>query len=150
MAKNSTIPPPAKRAGKRPGSGISPSASREPFPAMAELILSAMESGSHSAAVNRRALRRWPYRVKGQLCLFSDLVSGEPRVLYTRDVHARGLGFITQQPPALGHGGFIEFPGPDGRPRRIQCTVQRCRETAPGWYDGAVCFNREQPELSNA
>ena len=58
-----------------------------------------------------------------------------------------GLGFITPHRLPLGYGGFVEFPGPDERPRRLQCTLQRCREIAPGWYEAAVCFNREQPEL---
>src|SRR5262245_23520070 len=146
MAKsnNTVFQAPARPAGKRAARSRTAAAapSRDTFPAMAELILSAMESGQYGAAayVNRRALRRVPYRVKGELRLFSDCVNGEQRVLYTRDVHARGLGFITQQPLPLGHGGFVEFAAPDGRPRKIQCTVQRCRETAPGWYDGAVCF----------
>jgi hypothetical protein len=120
----------------------------ETWPPMAELILSAMESGRHGAeADNRRALPRIPYRVLGRLRLFSDAPHTEPHVIYTRDAHARGLGFITPHRLPLGHGGFVEFPGPDGNPRRIQCTLNRCRETAPGWYEGAICFNREQPEM---
>lgn len=123
----------------------------EPWPAMAELILSAMDSGRHlgaGGAESRRALQRIPHRVRGRLRLFSDAPHHGPRVIYTRDAHARGLGFITPHRLPLGYGGFVEFQGPDGRPRRIQCTLHRCREAAPGWYEGAVCFNREQPELS--
>jgi hypothetical protein len=124
---------------------------REAWPPMADLILSAMESGRHgaagAAADNRRASSRLPYRVRGQLLLFSDAPHTEPRIIYTRDAHTRGLGFISPHRMPLGHGGFVEFPGPDGRQRRIQCTLNRCRETAPGWYEGAVCFNREQPEM---
>jgi hypothetical protein len=123
----------------------------EAWPAEVELILSAMESGRHGAPAapdERRAMARIPHRVRGRLKLFSDTPDVSPRVIYTRDRHARGLGFITPQRLPLGHGGFVEFAGPDGRPRRIQCTVQRCREAAPGWFEGAVCFNREQPELS--
>jgi hypothetical protein len=116
---------------------------------MAELILSAMDSGRHGVAPdNRRALPRLPYRVRGRLRLFSDGPRSTPRVIYTRDAHARGLGFITPHRLPLGYGGFVEFVGPDGRHRRIQCTLHRCREAAPGWFEGAVCFNREQPELS--
>ena len=152
VKSDSVFRSPAKPAGKRAGAGagVSSAVRREPFPAMAELILSAMESGSHGAAVhNRRALKRLPYRVKGEVRLFSDPVQGEPRVIYTRDVHARGLGFLSPRPLPLGHGGFVEFTAPDGRSRRIQCTAQRCREVAQGWYDAAVCFNREQPELAD-
>ena len=131
-------------------SAYAPMAEDERWPAMAELILSAMDSGRHNAgaADNRRALPRIPFRTRGRLKLFSDAAHGTSRVIYTRDVHSRGLGFITPCRLPLGHGGFVEFTAPDGRPRRIQCTLHRCREMAPGWYEGAVCFNREQPELS--
>jgi hypothetical protein len=106
-----------------------------------------MESGGHDpVAANRRTLPRLPFRVKAELRMFSDSPS-ESRVIYTRDVHARGLGFIAPQRLPLGHGGFVEFVTPDGRRRKIQCTAQRCREVAPGWFEGAVCFNRDQPEL---
>ena len=89
-----------------------------------------------------------PHRVRGHLRLFSDCVHSSPREIFTRDVHARGLGFITPHRLPLGHGGFVSFTAPDGRPRRLQCTLHRCREAAPGWFEGALCFNREQPEFS--
>ena len=121
----------------------------EPWPAMAELILSALESGAHQASeTNRRSVSRLAHRVRGRLRLFSDSAHNPPREIFTRDVHARGLGFITPHRLPLGHGGFISFVAPDGRPRRIQCTLHRCREAAPGWFEGALNFNREQPELS--
>ena len=122
----------------------------EEWPAEVDLILSAMDSGRHSASgTERRDQPRLDLRVKGRLRLFSDGPQGGPRVIYTRDAHPRGLGFITPHRLPLGHGGFAEFTGPDGRPRRIQCTLHRCRETAPGWFEGSVHFNREQPELSD-
>src|SRR4051812_16048989 len=123
----------------------------EPWPATAELILSALDSGAHAASnANRRVLTRLPHRVRGRLRLFSDVAHSPPREIFTRDVHSRGLGFITPHRLPLGHGGFVSFTAPDGRPRRIQCTLHRCREAAPGWFEGAVCFNREQPELTDA
>jgi hypothetical protein len=129
---------------------VDPAWDEQPWPSMAELILSALDSGAHSAAGdNRRALTRMPHRVRGRLRLFSDAAHGPMREIYTRDIHARGVGFITPHRLPLGHGGFISFVAPDGRPRRIQCTLHRCREAAPGWFEGAVCFNREQPELGN-
>ena len=124
------------------------------WPAEVDLILSAMESGRHGSAsaaaagsAERRTCGRVAFRVKGRLRLFSDAAHVAPRPIYTRDAHARGLGFITPHRLPLGYGGFVEFTGPDGRPRRIQCTLHRCRETAPGWFEGSVHFNREQLEL---
>ena len=123
-------------------------AAGEAWPPGVEMILSAMDSGRHKAEpLDRRALPRLPFRVRGRLRLFSDAPHGPSRALYTRDVNSRGLGFVIAQRLPLGHGGFVEFNAPDGRPRRLQCTLQRCREIAPGWYDAAVCFNREQPEF---
>jgi len=119
------------------------------WPAEVELILSAMESGRHRSASGERRIRpRLSFRMKGRLRLFSDAAHVTPRVIYTRDAHARGLGFITPHRLPLGYGGFVEFTGPDGRTRKLQCTLHRCRETAPGWFEGSLHFNREQPELS--
>lgn len=140
MSKTDSLSMP--RAGHEAGAA-------ESWPAEVDLILSAMESGRHIAEPDeRRALTRIPHRVRGRLKLFSDSPDVSHRVIYTRDVQVRGLGFITPHRLPLGHGGFVEFAGPDGRPRHIQCTLHRCREAAPGWYEGAVCFNREQLELS--
>jgi hypothetical protein len=81
------------------------------------------------------------------LRLHSDAADAEPRVLYTRDIHYRGLGFITPGRLPLGHGGIIELP--DGENvQRIACTLLRCREAAPGWFEGAIYFNRDQPQFA--
>jgi hypothetical protein len=29
----------------------------------------------------------------------------------------------------------------------VHCTLLRCREAAPGWFEGSVYFNREQPQF---
>ena len=118
------------------------------LPAKVEMILSAMDSGQYgSGSSDRRAAPRLSYRVRGLLSLFVDDTTTAPRVLYTRNVSARGLGFISEHRLPLGYGGFIEFAGPDGRPLRVQCTLHRCREAAPGWFEGALCFNREQADF---
>ena len=117
------------------------------WPAEVELILSAIETGRHRCS-NRRGARRIRYRVRGHLRLFSDDAATPPRVIYTRDVHARGLGFITPTRMPLGHGGLVHLPRPNGDTLAVHCTLLRCREAAPGWFEGAVYFNREQPELA--
>jgi hypothetical protein len=116
------------------------------WPPQVELILSAMETGQFSRK-NRRSARRNPFRVRALLRLFSDPEHSTPWTVYTRDVHARGLGFISPHRLPLGYGGVIELPHPDGGLLKLSCTLSRCRETAPGWYEGSVNFNREQPEL---
>jgi hypothetical protein len=118
-------------------------ATERPWPPEVELILSAMEAAEGGAS-ERREHDRQTYRVRAELRLFSDPAGAQPWVLYTRDVNARGLGFITPHRLPLGYGGWIELITPKGRKTRIHCTLFRCREAVKGWYDGALYFNREQ------
>ena len=124
--------------------GVATDASDGPWPREVELILSALETGQFTRS-NRRQARRVTYRARGRLRLFSDPPLSAPWMIYTRDVHARGLGFISPHRLPLGYGGLIELPGPDGTLLTINCTLLRCREAAPGWYEGSLYFNREQP-----
>ena len=124
-----------------------PRTSMEDWPPQAELVLSAIEAGQHNnglVAGERRHSKRASFRVRGQLRLYSDN-PGEPgRVIYTRDIHSRGLGFITPHRLPLGHGGLVDIPTPAGKIVSVPCTLLRCREAAPGWYEGSVYFNRDQ------
>lgn len=117
------------------------------WPPQVELILSALETGQFARS-DRRTAPRNAYRVRGRLRLFSDPPLSSPWLLYTRDVHAKGLGFISPHRLPLGYGGILEIPGPDGIALSIHCTLYRCREAAPGWYEGSVYFHREQPDFS--
>lgn len=138
-----TAPPPTGD-----GSGAAPSAHAD-WPPQAELVLSAIEAGRHGApAPERRQSRRLPFRVRAQLRLYSDNPGDPGRVLYTRDIHARGLGFITPHRLPLGHGGLVDLPTPGGKIVSVPCTLLRCREAAPGWYEGSVYFNRDQHGLT--
>ena len=123
-------------------------ATAEPdWPPQVELILSALETGQFSRD-NRRSTTRMPYRVRGRLRLFSDPPNSAPWTIYTRDIHSRGLGFISPHRLPLGYGGMIDLPAPDGSALNINCTLLRCREAAPGWYEGSIYFNREQPSFA--
>jgi hypothetical protein len=84
------------------------------------------------------------YRVRAELRLFADEPQAEPWVIFTRDADPRGLGFITPHRLPLGYGGSVALLTPGGRKQRIACTLYRCREVSPGWYEGALYFNREQ------
>jgi len=114
-----------------------------PWPPEADIILSAMEAAEGNQS-ERREHGRLPYRTRAQLRLFSDPIGSDPWMLYTRDVNARGLGFITPHRLPLGYGGWVELLSPRGRKIRAHCTLFRCREAVKGWYDGALYFNREQ------
>ena len=116
------------------------------WPAEVELILSAMDAGrDNDAYADRRTVTRIPYRVRGELRLFSDPSGTAPWMIYTRDVDRRGLGFITSHRLPLGYGGWVELAAPNGRMMKIHCTLFRCRQAVEGWFEGALYFNREQP-----
>jgi hypothetical protein len=129
------------------------------WPRQVELILSALETGEARAeappppqqgtfaASERRVSRRDAYRVRAWLRLFSDGPVAPPRPLLTRDVGNRGLGLIKPQRLPQGYRGVVELAGPDGRPNSVQCTLIRCRQAAPGWFEGCLAFNRDQPGL---
>lgn len=119
------------------------------WPAEAKLILSALEAG-RQAGHNRRALDRLPFRTKAYFTLHSDGNNARPRILYTRDLHCRGLGFITSERLPLGHGGTLEVTTDDRKTLHISCTLSRYRQTVRGWFEGAMHFNREQDWVSQA
>ncbi len=81
--------------------------------------------------------------LRASLRLFSDAPFGEPTPLFGRDLHARGIGFITRERLPLGYGGTVEFPSAKGETVTVHCTVLRCREAVNGWFEGALQFTRE-------
>jgi hypothetical protein len=119
-----------------------PKNSADAWPPEVDLILSALEAGG--AHEERRRVKRMKYQVKADLRLFSDAPSADSWTLYTRDVNPKGLGFITQHRLPLGYGGKLLLPSPTGQIVTIHCTLYRCRETAQGWFEGALYFNRDQ------
>lgn len=126
--------------------------SREPaqasiWPAEVDLILSAMEAAKGDVP-DRRLEQRLSYRVRAMLRLFSDPPGQPPWTLYTRDADTRGLGFITTHRLPLGYGGTVQLLTPAGQLAKIPCTLFRCREAVPGWFEGALYFNREQPDFA--
>jgi hypothetical protein len=118
------------------------------WPPEARMILSALEAAESTHHENRRATPRTLYQVQASLYLFSDPDGSPAWKLYTRDVSSRSLGFLTPHRLPLGYGGIVELPGPDGKPIRAHCTLFRCRQTARGWYEGALSFHRKQWALA--
>ena len=116
------------------------------FPREVDLIISALEAGG-SGGPEARVLPRFAYRTQAELRLFSDRDGQRPWTLYTRNVNRRGLGFVTTHRLPLGYGGVLQIPAPDGQMLAINCTLLRCREAAPGWFEGCVYFNRDQADF---
>jgi len=97
------------------------------FPTEVRLILSALEAaGNHE---ERRENERLRFRVEATLKLFADGPDQEGRLLYTRDVSQRGVGFVTRYRLPLGYGGTV-------------------RQVSTGYYEGSLYFNRDQFEFS--
>jgi hypothetical protein len=115
------------------------------WPKEVGMIMTALEAGQWSE--DRRKDRRQPYHVKAALRLFVDNSKSHEKLLYTRDVHARGMGFLTSHRLPLGYGGTVQLLTPEHRMVMIQCTLLRCRQAAPGWYEGALHFVRDQSEF---
>ena len=117
------------------------------FPREVEFLISALEAGP-KPAVERQKLKRTAYRVRATLKLFSDDPETPPALLYTRHVNSQAVGFLASQHLPLSHGGVLRVRSPQGEMLDIYATVLRCREVAPGWYEGALYFNREQPAFA--
>ncbi len=114
------------------------------LPGEVEFILSALEAARQGPSERRSGDGRVVYRTLAELELFADASGAKPWVLYTRDVMARGMGFVTRHRLPLGYGGIVHVRGPKGETLSIDCTLRRCRETVNGWFEGALSFNREQ------
>jgi hypothetical protein len=116
------------------------------LPLDARMVLTALETAGWEK--ERRQRRRSDYRVAATLRMFADAPAARARILYTRDANQRGIGFITRERLPLGYGGMLRLPSPKtAKTLNIACTLYRCRMAAPGWYEGAVHFNRDQAEF---
>jgi hypothetical protein len=109
----------------------------------AEFILSALDAGQYRRTERRHA-PRVRYRVRGTIRLYSEPDGADPKIIFTRDVCPRCLGFVTPHRLPLGYGGILELQDPDGNQIRLDCTLLRCHETVDGWFEGSVYFNRTQ------
>jgi hypothetical protein len=124
-----------------------PPAGGDQWPAHVQMILSALETGQNAPS-ERRGTRRAAYRTKAHLRLFTAAKNATPALLYTRDACARGMGFITPHYLPLGYGGKVELILPTGRLALAHCTLSRCRQFSPGWYEGALSFSRDVEEFA--
>jgi hypothetical protein len=117
------------------------------LPQEAAMILTALEAAA--GRENRRQGIRATYRATAMLWLFADAPGSSARVLFTRDVDERGMGFVTRERLPLGYGGVIRLPSQRNPATilSISCTLYRCRVAAPGWYEGALHFNRDQNDF---
>jgi len=95
-----------------------------------------------------RQQARTPWRSIALLRLFTDLEGAPPWTLYTRDASPHGLGFLTRHRMPLGYRALLTARSPQGQTLSIECTLQRCRETLFGWFEGSVQFSTPQPAFN--
>ena len=124
-----------------------PPAAAEERPAEVDLILSAMDAAKRPGPVDRRAAARRTLRVRADLRLFAHDPLNPPIALYTRDVSATGIGFITKDRLPLGYNGLVRLTIESGETITAACNVYRCREAIGGWYEGALHFTNRQPDI---
>ena len=112
------------------------------------MFLLSVLDGNPSPAAERRIVPRARYRARARLALSGDRAGHPPHELFSRDVTFRSMGFVSEHPVPGDGQGVLHLMMPNNRVRTLACTVLRCREAAPGLYEGAVLFKREHPEFS--
>ena len=117
------------------------------WPAEVDMILSAMDAAAARPHDDRRAAQRRTRRAKADLRLYAQNPLDPAIALYTRDVSATGIGFITKERLPLGYNGLIRIHLEGGENFTAACSVYRCREAIGGWYEGALHFTRRQADL---
>jgi len=94
----------------------------------------------------RRRFRREPFIAAAELEVLGD--ASPPRTaIFTRDANRWGVGFVTQKPLPLARDATLRIFIAGGEMLMVRCCVLRCREAAPGWFEGAVLFYHEEPRL---
>jgi hypothetical protein len=113
------------------------------WPADAQAAMSKLET-SFAPLTEHRAAERRRYRTTARFWIAAE----QSTQFYVRDVSARGLGFICKDALTESLRGKLRLALPDGGMMQVTGTILRCREFAPGWYEGALQFAREQGVFS--
>jgi hypothetical protein len=93
----------------------------------------------------RRKLRRTRYYTAAQMLVSLD----GPATVYTRDVNPWLIGLVGNVHLDNYDHVMLHLPLPDQPAMEVECTVRRCQEFLPGWFDYALHFRHEQPLFCN-
>lgn len=88
--------------------------------------------------IERREVPRHRYLGRARLTLHGD----RDVTLYTRDVTARGVGFIANGELQPEVRGTVAFNTPAGQPVQVEGQLVRAHTIAQGWHEGYVEFDR--------
>jgi hypothetical protein len=85
---------------------------------------------------DRRVLPRWVFHAEA----FLTIDHSARHQLWTRDVNAWNVGFISREPLPAGAHGTLRLELPDGELLVVPGQVKRSREFKPGWFEGYINF----------
>ena len=104
-------------------------------------VLKSLRSDAPTGAMRRRKLPRVGVRLK-----LTILPSGGPAVVRVRNISRRGLGFVHNQPLAIGQAFIISLPRESGGTVEMIGRVERCRPLdGGGSYDVGAALRVDVP-----
>ena len=130
-------------------SGRAPVGAAVRWPGRARQMLAALDGrgAPPAAVVERRRAPRARYSVPATVRL-SDASAGPVPTVYVRDVNRWGAGFIVGVRLPVRGKAVVTLAAPQGATVTAACVIRRCREYAPGWFEGTLEFDAEQPALA--
>jgi hypothetical protein len=97
--------------------------------------------------IDRRKLPRTQYFLKTDLLLTGPV---ETHVtIFSRDINAWNVGFISPIPLPDRAKGVIQLVAPDGRSVAVGCRLRRCQAFDLGWFDCFAEFVQPQYPFEN-
>jgi hypothetical protein len=118
------------------------------LPAEVSIILSALEIGSARIVgdlkIDKRRTPRKSHHARAEVRLFSDSQFAGPWIVYTRDIDAGHIGFLSDRWLPLGQSGRVRWKDFRGEIREASCTVSRSRETVRNWFEGALALHIDE------
>ena len=111
--------------------------SKDYWPSEVREAFNALES--FAPRCERRKLRRTRYYAAAEM--LASL--GGPAPVYTRDVNPWLIGMVTSCHLNNYDHVMLHLPLPN-QMLEVECTVRRCVEFIPGWYDCSLHFRHEQ------
>jgi hypothetical protein len=105
------------------------------WPADVRAILAQLDA-SFPKMHDRRVLPRWVFHAEGFLTIDHSV----RHQLWTRDINAWNVGFVSREPLEVGTHGTLRLEIPGGEVLVVSGQLKRSREFQPGWFEGYLNF----------
>ena len=113
------------------------------WPADVREILAKLDA-SFPKMHDRRVIPRWVFHAEG----FLTIEHAARHQLWTRDINAWNVGFLSRERLEVGSNGNLRLEIPGGEVLVVPAQVKRSREFIPGWFEGYLNFMRTiSPEV---